>query len=170
MSNSYKPRSYGPRRSNFGPARPRHNYRGNSRGRSSQTIDPARFIKKASVVNDEPYKAQNSFTDFALDPRLTKNIVDLGYKEPLPIQDQAIPVAMSGSDVIGLANTGTGKTAAFSIPLIHKHLQAKQQSIIIAPTRELAIQIESDIQNLSRSLNIMTVLCVGGQPLYRQQS
>lgn len=171
MPNSYRTRSYGPRRSNFGPARPRHNYRGNSRGgRSGQAIDPSRFIKKASIMDDAPYQPQNSFADFALDARLAKNIVDLGYKEPLPIQDQAIPVAMSGSDVIGLANTGTGKTAAFAIPLIHKHLQSKQQSIVIAPTRELAIQIESDIQNLSRNLNILTVLCVGGQPLYRQQS
>lgn len=85
---------------------------------------------------------------------------------PSPIQDQAIPNALEGRDVIGLANTGTGKTAAFLIPTINKILHDKNhKAIIITPTRELAIQIQKECIELTKLLGIFNVTCVGGAPI-----
>ena len=159
------------RRGAFGA--PRRSY---SRGRPSgrrvpkQYIDPARFVKKAVATINVEHTIRHSFADFGLDPRLLQNITSLGFTQPLPIQDQAIPPALSGSDIIGLANTGTGKTAAFAIPLINHRLGSRRQTLILAPTRELAIQIESDIRSLSQGLGLRTAITVGGQPIWKQKS
>jgi superfamily II DNA/RNA helicase len=82
---------------------------------------------------------------------------------PTPIQDQIIPEILEGHDVVGLAETGTGKTAAFLLPLISKTLSSyKRQTLILTPTRELAIQIEVELQKLSGNLKIYSTVCVGG--------
>src|SRR5260221_681342 len=83
-----------------------------------------------------------TLSDFTLAPQLLSNITYKGYTEPTPIQDQSIPAIIAGRDVIGIANTGTGKTAAFLIPLVNKIVNDKtQKALIVAPTRELAMQI-----------------------------
>jgi hypothetical protein len=81
-----------------------------------------------SVFNTEIIK--NKFSDFSLDKRLSRNITNRDYDTPTPIQDQAIPIILSGRDVVGIANTGTGKTAAFLIPLINKVVQNRKSRII----------------------------------------
>lgn len=116
----------------------------------------------AATVEPAPV-ITHKFTDFGLDPRLEKNIITKGYVNPTPIQDQSIPYAMQKKDVIGLANTGTGKTAAFLLPLIHKILQNRHEKVLIlAPTRELAFQINDELRSFTAGLNIFSILCIGG--------
>src|SRR5687768_13259390 len=97
---------------------PRFNRGGGGR-RRQKTFDPTNFIMipRPEVVTEE-YAITHKFADFNIDERLKRNILQKGYSEPTPIQDQAIPPILEGRDLIGIANTGTGKTAAFLIPLI----------------------------------------------------
>lgn len=133
---------------------------------SGEHIDVSRFINRATTIVEEVYTPVHTFNDFKIDERLKERIAGRGYSIPSPIQDQAIPNALDGRDIIGLANTGTGKTAAFLIPTINKILKdRKQQVIIITPTRELAIQIQREAIELIKGLGIFAVLCVGGAPI-----
>lgn len=128
------------------------------------TFNPAQFINKNPVeLAPEVYVAKNKFSDFALDTRLVSNVAKLGMETPSPIQDQIIPEILKGNDVIGLAETGTGKTAAFLLPLIEKTLKDdRRQALILAPTRELAIQIEAELKKLSVGMRMYSTICVGG--------
>lgn len=125
--------------------------------------DPTLFIKHATEEKSEVYAAKNSFSDFNIHAELAKNILSKGYKTPTPIQDMAIPALLEGKDVVGIANTGTGKTAAFLIPLINKMLKSRQEKVlVIAPTRELAVQIEQEFKSLTKGVYIQSVICIGG--------
>ena len=146
---------------------------GGSKKRFGDRIDFSRFIKKGEQVAEKPYVAKHTFADFPFDPQLYKNIERAGFTSPRPIQDQAIPVVMKGHDVFGMANTGTGKTAAFLLPLIEKIAKTKGQNkretvLIMAPTRELALQIESDFKILAFGFGMFSVACVGGLPIIKQ--
>ncbi len=156
----------------------RQNFRRFSGGgrRQPKKIDPRFFVQKASLQEVEvAFVPKNSFADFAIDARLKQNILGRGYETPTPIQDQAIPELLNGRDVVGIASTGTGKTAAFLIPLINKVLQDDSQNIlIIVPTRELAVQIDNELKLFTRDMRIYSVICIGGvsirpqiQALYR---
>lgn len=129
------------------------------------------FINKASKKELETYVCKNTFSDFNFHPILLKNLAKKGFINPSPIQDQAIPFGMSGMDIIGVANTGTGKTAAFLLPLINKIMSDKSQKVLIlAPTRELAIQIQEEFKSFSFGMGIYSTVCVGGAPINRQIS
>lgn len=134
----------------------------------------SQFIKEAQPKIVQDYKSQNSFDDFAIDERLRARIKERGYTTPTAIQDQTIVHALQGRDVLGLANTGSGKTAAFLIPTLHQTLQAKKdgtsksQTLIIAPTRELAIQIDQELkQFLFDKSQIFSIVMVGGTDIVR---
>jgi superfamily II DNA/RNA helicase len=132
-------------------------------------IDPSRFIKVAQPVTAESYAAINTFKDFNLHPTLQANLDAKGYVAPSPIQDQAIPVALTGKDVIGIASTGTGKTAAFALPALNRIISDKTSSvIIIAPTRELAEQIEQECRALAKGTRLSGALLIGGSSMGRQ--
>ena len=100
-------------------------------GNKKTIINPAKFVKAACLKTEEKYIAQNKFSDFDVASILKKNIVSRGFKEPSPIQDQSIPKGLEGRDVIGIANTGTGKTMAFAIPILDKLLKNTQSRVII---------------------------------------
>jgi ATP-dependent RNA helicase RhlE len=106
-----------------------------------------------------------SFDHFSLDPRVVAGIMSIGYKNPTPIQEEAIPVVMRRGDVLGLAQTGTGKTAAFMLPILH-HLVQKTakgaRALVIAPTRELAEQIHQATVTLAKKTGIRSVAIYGG--------
>jgi ATP-dependent RNA helicase RhlE len=108
------------------------------------------------------------FTALGLNSSLTKAIREAGYTEPTPIQSKAIPIAIDGQDLIGIAQTGTGKTAAFVLPILqrlseHPASRRMSRALIVAPTRELVIQIEEQARKYSRHLrNVRTVVVVGG--------
>ncbi len=125
--------------------------------------------KKESL--EENYSPRNGFSDFAIVDKLKQNISAKKYAIPTPIQDQAIDHILMGKDLIGIANTGTGKTAAFLIPLINKvFLNRNQKVLIITPTRELALQIQEELRDFSKGLGIKAVLCIGGMSLWRQKN
>ncbi len=151
----------GPRRAPAG--------RGGGRKFKQDYIDEKLYINKAVIKEEVKYVPTHTFADFKLDEKLLTNIIKKGYIHPSPIQDQAIPLAMKGMDVIGIANTGTGKTAAFLLPLIHKLVSHEDQKImILAPTRELALQIEEEFRNFTLGMGLYSVVCVGGSPINRQ--
>lgn len=142
------------------------------RNKSRRTlIHPSKFINRATVVAQESvYNSQNVFADFKFVAPLQSNIDRKGYMTPSAIQDQAIPLVMAGRDVIGLANTGTGKTAAFLLPIIdHLYTQRNLRSVLIlAPTRELAEQINEQFRGFSDGMKLFSTLVVGGTNIDRQ--
>jgi ATP-dependent RNA helicase RhlE len=136
-----------------------------SRGRVLKTFDVSKFINKNPVSNEaeEVFTPKHKFTEFGLDKKLAFTVTNSGLINPSPIQDEIIPYILEGRDVIGLANTGTGKTAAFLIPLIDKTLREYgRQTLILTPTRELAIQIETELRKLSTGFKLYSTTCVGG--------
>ncbi|PIZ00095.1 hypothetical protein COY62_04400 [bacterium (Candidatus Howlettbacteria) CG_4_10_14_0_8_um_filter_40_9] len=140
------------------------------RKRFGENIDISRFIKKASEnVQEKAIEITHTFQDFNFCEPLKQNLDKREYKTPTPIQDQAISLMLEGRDMIGLANTGTGKTAAFLLPLIEKVYKDRSQKVlIIVPTRELALQIENEYHQFSWGMKIFSAVCVGGAPIYRQ--
>jgi ATP-dependent RNA helicase DeaD len=110
--------------------------------------------------------AHSDFSQLSLDPKIQAVLKQLKFEKPTPIQGKAIPVAISKKDLIGCAQTGTGKTLAFALPMIHRIMnepEAKGKCLILVPTRELGIQIEEVIRNLAKKLNIEPpVLLIGG--------
>lgn len=111
------------------------------------------------------------FSTFSISPNILKAIEDMGFEEPTPIQKLAIPKILEGQDVTGQAQTGTGKTAAFGIPLVEKIDQenSRTQALVLSPTRELALQTSGEIRRLSRYQGQISVVPIyGGQPIGRQ--
>jgi|CXWL01.1.fsa_nt_gi superfamily II DNA/RNA helicase len=143
-------------------------------GRQEMAIDLSKLINKAvKGVVEAPFVPKHAFIDFPIDATLKENITGKGYVTPTPIQDESIPHVLRGKDVVGLANTGTGKTAAFLIPLIDKvlklrALQKNERVLVMVPTRELAIQIEEEFWGFAKRLGLNAVVCVGGASIEPQ--
>ncbi len=142
--------------------------RNNSKG---SNLDPALFIRAAvEPAPEEVFVPSFEYADLPIDPQLRGNILKKGYKSPTPIQDASILPISEGRDVLGIANTGTGKTAAFLIPLLHMAIQPgpKERVVILVPTREIATQIFQEFIAFSRGLRLHAAVCVGGLPIHRQ--
>lgn len=146
--------------------RPRNNFR----KRVVKTFNPALLVRKADdQIPEVAYIPTHQFSDFQISDILKKNVAEKGYVHPTPIQDQVIPLLLEGKDVVGIANTGTGKTAAFLLPLLHKIIQHPQQRVlIVAPTRELAVQIQDETKSFAKHTGIFSVLCIGGVGMHQQ--
>ncbi|MFP4234027.1 MAG: DEAD/DEAH box helicase [Nitriliruptoraceae bacterium] len=112
------------------------------------------------------------FTDLGLRADLVTTLTDLGYEEPTPIQQAAIPVLLAGSDLLGQAATGTGKTAAFALPILQRLPDGERgrspRALVLAPTRELAMQVSQAIHAYGRRLAARVLPVYGGQPIWRQ--
>jgi ATP-dependent RNA helicase RhlE len=143
---------------------------GGGGGRKQPTFDPSQFINKNPVeVKEEVYDAKNTFNDFGLHKDIVSSVTKQGITTPSPIQDQIIPLIMEGKDVIGIAETGSGKTAAFLLPLIQKTLTQKNQcTLIMTPTRELALQAEAEFRKFGAGFKIYATSCVGGTSIRPQ--
>lgn len=146
--------------------------KGPQRGHKGAHIDISKFINKTVITEEATvFTPEHLFKDFLIQENLKQNIIAKGYNEPTPIQDRVIPHILNGHDVVGIANTGTGKTAAFLIPLINKVLlNPKEKIIVVAPTRELAQQIEQELKGFVANFRIFSVCVVGGAPIGRQIS
>ena len=135
-------------------------------------------IKATKAVNEikltQPeadYIPTNKFEDFKISTQVLENIKLKGYITPTPIQDQIMTPIIEGRDVIGIANTGTGKTAAFLVPLVDKVFRNKSERVlIVAPTHELVTQIHDELRGFARGLGIYTALCIGGANMGKQIS
>jgi ATP-dependent RNA helicase RhlE len=168
---SSAPRGARPGHRSFGGNNQRRSSGGGGGNRRGAYIHPSKFINKAVTAAEEVvYESKHEFKDFKLSADLQHNIVEKGYKIPSAIQDQAIPLILEGRDVIGLANTGTGKTAAFILPIIEKLRGTNEFNsvLIMAPTRELAVQIDEQFREFSRGMRLFSALVVGGMNIERQ--
>ena len=138
--------------------RPRSN-----KPKHGQYIDPAKFVKIAQPIMADEYVPKHKFADFQIDRRLQENIAAKGFTTPTPIQDQTIELGLQGKDVIGIANTGTGKTGAFLVPILNRLMTDRSaKALIVAPTRELAQQIDMERRLLSRNGGVYGALLIGG--------
>lgn len=134
------------------------------RNKKVKTIDPSNFIKKAIFTESEDYQAPFSFQEMNLDEKLKAAIHQKGYISPTEIQARSVDALIKGNDIIGIANTGTGKTGAFLIPIIHRLLTNDNQfqSLIVLPTRELALQVEDEFRSLTKNLKLTSSTFIGG--------
>jgi ATP-dependent RNA helicase DDX6/DHH1 len=109
----------------------------------------------------------HNFEDYELKIELLKGIYEKGYEKPSPVQEEVIPIALTGKDVIARAKNGTGKTASFVIPILEKcdFTQKYVQAVILVPTRELALQISSTIKEIGKYLNVQCMITTGGTNL-----
>ncbi len=167
----YQKRSFGPssntRFGNSGRSGGRSHFSGSGprrRAPQGQHLDINSFINKAVIVEEfDHFIPEHAFADFAIDDKLKRNIEKKGYVAPTSIQDRVIPHILHGKDVVGIANTGTGKTAAFLIPLIDKVIKNPDESVlVVVPTRELAIQIEEELRGFAPGTGLFALTCVGG--------
>lgn len=143
--------------------------RGGHKGPQDEKIDVSRFVNKAVITEEvEHFIPEHAFTDFKIREDLKRAITAKGYSSPTPIQDRSIPHVLHGADVVGIANTGTGKTGAFLIPLINKVLENPRESVlIVVPTRELATQINDELTGFVKQMNIRSVCVFGGANINR---
>src|SRR3989344_3109221 len=120
------------------------------------------------MANSHSQSHQATFHGLGIAPVLLQILEKLGLAHPTPIQHQSIPVAIEGKDVIGIAQTGTGKTLAFGIPIVQRLAQTKGQGLILLPTRELALQVDGEFRKIGRSLSLRTAVLIGGASMQPQ--
>ncbi len=111
---------------------------------------------------------QPNFYGLGIAPKILQLLDLMKFKSPTPIQFKAIPIGIEGKDIIGVAQTGTGKTLAFGIPMIQRLTQSQKRGLIIVPTRELALQADEAINKIARSFGMRTAVLIGGASMYRQ--
>jgi ATP-dependent RNA helicase RhlE len=111
---------------------------------------------------------ENSFYGLGIAPALLETVGRLGFKIPTPIQQKAIPIGVDGKDVLGIAQTGTGKTLAFGIPLTQRLLQGPGRALVLVPTRELALQVDETLRKLGQPFNLRSVILIGGMNMNMQ--
>jgi ATP-dependent RNA helicase RhlE len=148
------------------PARPFN------QGRSKlaeSTLDPKLFVKKAMPLNEAKYVSQRGIEDLPIDGRIRKNLSSKGYTRPTEIQDLTLEALLTGGDLLGIAQTGTGKTGAFLVPVIHRMLGSApaNQVLVVVPTRELAVQVQSEYTSLVKGLSMRSHCFIGGTSVGR---
>lgn len=172
-TNNFRARRNSARPSAFknGGGRPSFNRGGAKKGNRKAYIHPSKFINLTpSIAKADVYVPTHMFKDFALADSVKHNLTKTGFLAPSAIQDQAIPLVLQGHDVIGLANTGTGKTAAFLLPILTHLTETPERGsvLIMAPTRELAQQINDEARRFSEGMKIFSTVVVGGTNIDRQ--
>jgi ATP-dependent RNA helicase RhlE len=117
-----------------------------------------------------PTEPQSTFNNLGLAPKLLEILAQLKFVHPTPIQQQSIPIAIQGKDLMGIAQTGTGKTLAFGLPMIQRLAQSKgtMKGLVILPTRELALQVDDTLKKVGTTLGLKTAILIGGEPMSRQ--
>ena len=137
----------------------------------SENPQPKRSKHKTSEEPTEP-SAKKTFRDLGIIEELCDATAQLGFKYPTPIQEQSIPIALQGRDLIGLAETGSGKTAAFALPMLQALLENPQPlfGLVLAPTRELAYQTAQQIEALGSLIQVRVAVIVGGMNMADQQT
>lgn len=120
------------------------------------------------MTHDHSRGESSSFYGLGIAPRILEILDRLKFTIPTPIQHKSIPIAIEGKDIIGIAQTGTGKTLAFGIPLLQRLAQVKGLGLIILPTRELALQVDETLQQIGRSFGLRTAILIGGASMNRQ--
>ena len=168
MSYSNEPRRRSkPAHARKGPSsRPQ---KGNANRRKQSSVDVNLLSQKAVSREVKNYEASRTFADMPLHKDLLANIAQKGYSKPTEVQDRSLEALLDRRDLMGVAQTGTGKTGAFLIPLIHHLLHSRQEErvLVLAPTRELAIQIEQEYQELTQGMRLKSACFIGGTNMNR---
>ncbi len=138
----------------------------------SSILDTNQLIKKATSGKEVVFESDRLFTDMPLDERLKNNLIKKGFQKPSQIQDKTLESLKSGRNLIGIANTGTGKTAAFLIPIIERLLKQPESltALVIVPTRELALQVEQEFRSLTLGMNFFGASFIGGTSVNKDLS
>jgi ATP-dependent RNA helicase RhlE len=166
---SYNSSSQRPRRG-FHSSNSRPRQQGGRRN-FKQFINPSNFVRAAKSVDETQYTPTHRFADFDFNPLLKTNLLAKGITVPTAIQDQALEPGLLGRDIIGIANTGTGKTIAYSIPLLEKLMRDnRSHALIMAPTRELALQIEAECRLIAKNSGLNAAVLIGGSSMGTQLS
>ena len=132
------------------------------RGNLLYLLSRERYNEYMNTINHD------SFYGLGIAPGIMDLLKSFSFTTPTPIQRKAIPIAIEGKDVIGIAQTGTGKTIAFGIPLIQRLAQQKGRGLILVPTRELAIQVNDALKKLARVFSLETTVLIGGESMMLQ--
>ncbi len=153
-----------------GSANRAHSFGANRRrGNIQPVFNPSVLVRDAKPAEPIKYVNTHTFPDFKLSEKLLENIYYRGYKTPTPIQDQAIKPILEGRDILGIAQTGTGKTAAFLLPILHQMMtDSTKIALVIVPTRELAVQIETEFRAFAKGLGIYAAVIIGGVSMQKQ--
>lgn len=149
---------------------PRKFYQGGRYGSRTGVVDVTKYVRAADTsAPQEAIATKSTFAEMPLSEIVKYAVAQRGFDRPTPIQEQSIPHIMAGKDVIGIANTGTGKTGAFLLPLIEKMLKNdRERALIVVPTRELGQQIKEEMREFSKGMNIYSTLVIGGAPMNPQ--
>lgn len=136
---------------------------------NKSTLNPELLVRKATQNLEDLYLSKRFFDEFPLDERLKKNLKKKGFIRPTEIQDKTIDLLLNKRDVLGIAQTGTGKTGAFLIPIIERILKYNRKpfALIVVPTRELAIQIDKDFKSITKGLKLFSSCFIGGTNINR---
>lgn len=149
--------------------KPRHSNQPRKSAQKESTLDPQLFVKKAILPEEIVYTPTRKISDLAIHEKIKQNLASKGYINPTEIQDKTLEAILDGSDVMGIAQTGTGKTGAFLIPLVHRLLTAKQnfKILIVVPTRELAVQVEEEFKTITIGMRFESACFIGGTSVNR---
>ena len=141
----------------------------NNRKKVSSIKDPNLLVKKAILKEESIYAATRSFDEMPINEKIKINLTRKGFSEPTQIQDETLEYLISGRNLMGIANTGTGKTAAFLIPIIERLLENPESftSLVVVPTRELALQIKEEFISISKGMGLYAACFIGGTNLDR---
>ncbi|MEK7591603.1 MAG: DEAD/DEAH box helicase, partial [Patescibacteria group bacterium] len=120
-------------------------------------------------MNPNPQTPSPGFHALGVAPQILAILARKNFTTPTPIQQQSIPAGIEGKDIVGIAQTGTGKTFAFGIPMLQRLLQGTGRGLVIVPTRELAYQVEESLQTFTPDLKIRTAVLVGGASMHLQR-
>ncbi len=153
----------------FSNRKSRHSRATVSKKSASKEIDIHQFVKTAIAPKEIHFTPSRTIHQLPVDPSIIANLLKKGYESPTEIQDKSLEAILNGQDLLGLAKTGTGKTGAFLIPLIHMLLDQKPdfQILIISPTRELALQIDQEFKSISQGLQLFSLCLIGGTSVER---
>ncbi len=141
-----------------------HNRKPSRGGFKKSTLNPNLLIKKATETIDEVYKSNRLISDLPISGKLKGCLQNKGYERPTEIQDRTLENLLEGRDMLGIAQTGTGKTGAFLIPIIEKllHQSKKSYALVVVPTRELATQVEEEFRSMTKGLGLYSACFIGG--------
>jgi ATP-dependent RNA helicase RhlE len=160
-SNSGRKRVQGSNNRNRNNARP---------AKKASTLDPSLLVKEADhSVEEKIFRSDRLVSEFPIDAKLRHALADKGYERPTEIQDRTLETLLEGKDLLGIAQTGTGKTAAFLIPIIEQLLQKRVSpyALVVVPTRELALQVEEEFKSMSKGLGLNSTCLIGGTNINR---
>ncbi len=138
--------------------------------KKASTLDPSLLVKEADhAVVDKVFRSDRLVSELPIDAKLKQALASKGYKRPTEIQDRTLETLLEGKDLLGIAQTGTGKTGAFLIPIIEQllHRRVNPYALIVVPTRELALQVEEEFKSMTRGLGLYSACFIGGTNINR---